>query len=45
MKEWGGDSCFDGRLKWLAVCMVTTEMLNCKLLSIPAAGIKHLYFT
>ncbi len=35
----------DGSLKWLAVCMVSAEMLNCKLLSTQAAGIKHLYFT
>jgi hypothetical protein len=25
--------------------MVSAEVLNCKLLSIPAAGIKHFYFT
>jgi hypothetical protein len=34
----------DGSLKWHAVCMVSAEMLNCKLLSAKAAGIKHLYF-
>ncbi len=36
---------FDGRLKCLAVRMVIAEMLNCKLLSIQAPGIKHLDFT
>jgi hypothetical protein len=35
----------DGSLKWLAVCMVSEEMLNFKLLSTQAAGIKYLYFT
>jgi hypothetical protein len=32
----------DGSLKWLAVSMVSAEMLNCKLLSTQAAGIQHL---
>ncbi len=34
-------------LKWLAVCMVSAEMLIAQLqaLSTQAAGIKHLYFT
>jgi hypothetical protein len=31
----------DGSLKWHVVCMVSAEMLNCKLLSTQAAGIKH----
>jgi len=35
----------DRSLKWLAVCMVLAEMLNCKLLSAQAADIKHSYFT
>jgi hypothetical protein len=37
----------DRSFKWLAVCVVTEEMLNYKykLLSTPAAGIKHLYLT
>jgi hypothetical protein len=34
----------DGSFKWHAVCMVSAEMINCKLLSTQAAGIKHLYF-
>ncbi len=33
------------KLKMFAVCMVSAEMLNCKLLSTQAAGIKYLYFT
>ncbi len=42
-----GERCFVlwWNLKWLAVCLVWAEMLNCKLLSPQAAGIKHLYFT
>jgi len=42
VKARGGDSYFVLRekLKWLAVCMASAEMLNCKLLSTPAAGIK-----
>jgi hypothetical protein len=32
-------------LKWLAVCMVSAEMLNSRLLSTQAAGMNHLYFT
>jgi hypothetical protein len=35
---------YDKGLKWLAVCIVSAEMLNCKLLSTQAADIKHLYF-
>jgi hypothetical protein len=35
----------DGGLKWLAVCMVSAEMLNWKLLSTHAAGTKHLNFS
>jgi hypothetical protein len=31
----------DGSLKWLVVCMVSAEMINCKLLSTQAADIKH----
>jgi hypothetical protein len=34
----------DRSLKLLSVCRVSVEMLNCKLLSTQAAGIKHLYF-
>jgi hypothetical protein len=30
----------DGSLKWLAVSMVSAEILKCKLLSTQAAGIK-----
>jgi hypothetical protein len=33
----------DGSLKWLAACLVSVEMLICKLLSTQAAAIKHLY--
>ncbi len=46
VQETGRDSCFvpGWRLKWLAGGMVSAEMLNCKLLSTQAAGIKHLYF-
>jgi hypothetical protein len=39
---------YDTGLKWLAVCMccmVSAEVLNCKLLSTQTADIKHLYFT
>jgi hypothetical protein len=35
----------DKSLKWLAVCMVSAEMLSRKLLSSQADGIKLLYFT
>jgi hypothetical protein len=35
----------DRSLKWLAAFMVSAEMVNRKLLSTQAAGIKHLYFT
>jgi hypothetical protein len=35
----------DGSLIWLAVCMVSAEMLNYNLLSTQAAGIKHLYIS
>jgi hypothetical protein len=44
MKERDGNSCFDsdGSLKWLALCMFSAEMLNGKLLSTKAAGIRHL---
>ncbi len=34
----------DGSSKWLAVGMVSVKMLNGKLLSTQAAGIKRLYF-
>ncbi len=37
--------CTVTKAKWLAVCMVSAEMLNCKLLSTRAAGMKALYFT
>jgi hypothetical protein len=47
VKESGGYSFFelDGSLKWLAVCMVSAEIIICKLLSTQASGIKHLDFT
>jgi hypothetical protein len=35
----------DRSLKWLAICMVSAEMIKCKLLSAQSAGIKDLYFT
>jgi hypothetical protein len=31
----------DVSLKWFAVCMVSAEMLNCKLQSTQAVGIEH----
>jgi len=36
---------FDGSSKWLEVCIVSAEMLNCKLLSPQAEGIENFYFT